>query len=53
MEQPDRATLVAMLRKALETVQDSSWRESDALTELKRDLLRAIAELEAQTSTDL
>jgi hypothetical protein len=39
--------LVALLRKTLTAVQEGVWRETPAIQEMKRGILRAIAELEA------
>jgi hypothetical protein len=49
--------LVALLRKTLTDVQEGIWRETPAIKEMKRGILRAIAELETdlehQSSTSV
>ena len=44
----DTAELIVILRKTLEDVQDSVRRESAAVQEMKRSILRTIAELRAE-----
>ncbi len=39
--------LIAILRKTLTDVQERVWRETPAIREMKRGILRAIAELES------
>ncbi len=39
--------LIAILRKTLSDVQERVWRETPAIQEMKRGILRAIAELES------
>lgn len=39
--------LIAILRKTLTAVQEGVWRETPAIREMKRGILRAIAELES------
>ena len=38
--------LIAILRRTLTDVQERVWRETPAIQEMKRGILRAIAELE-------
>jgi hypothetical protein len=49
--------LIALLRKTLTDVQEGIWRETPAIKEMKRGILRAIAELETdlehQSSTSV
>jgi len=39
--------LIAILRRTLTDVQERVWRETPAIREMKRGILRAIAELES------
>lgn len=39
--------LIAILRRTLTDVQERIWRETPAIQEMKRGILRAIAELES------
>jgi len=41
--------LIAILRRTLTDVQERVWRETPAIQEMKRGILRAIAELESDT----
>jgi hypothetical protein len=45
--------LIALLRKTLIDVQEGIWRETPAIKEMKRSILRAIAELEADLKPDI
>jgi hypothetical protein len=45
--------LIALLRKTLTEVQEGIWRETPAIKEMKRGILRAIAELEADLQPDI
>ncbi len=38
--------LIAILRRTLRDVQDGVWKETPAIRDMKRGILRAIAELE-------
>lgn len=46
MVQCATSELVAILRKTLTDVQERVWRETPAIREMKRGILRTIAELE-------
>lgn len=41
--------LIAILRKTLTDVQERVWRETPTIRDMKRGILRTIAELEADT----
>jgi hypothetical protein len=43
----EMADLIAVLRSALQDVQDSVWNDSPAILEMKRRVLQTIIELEA------
>jgi len=49
--QRDNTGLIALLRKTLQDVQDSLLNDSTEIQELKRCLLRTIAELESELKT--
>jgi hypothetical protein len=40
--------LIVVLRSTLQTIQDSVWKDSPATQELKRAILRVIADLESE-----
>ena len=48
MVQRNTVELISLLRKTLRDVQESVWRDTPAITEMKRAMLRAIVELEAE-----
>jgi hypothetical protein len=47
MVQRSTTELIAILRKTLLEVQDRVWRETPAVRDMKRGILRTIAELES------
>ena len=53
MVQRRPSELAAILRTALQEVQESVWRDSPAIKEMKRAILRAIADLQTEGNGQL